>query len=851
MAPPQTFATLLAHFIDKNGRRVRQLSEATAVAFGPDERVPHNSISRWVRGEVKKPRGWYEVVKVAAVLDLSLEELTNLLALIGHDATALLSHEPPIPSLFDLWQEKASGENIPFQAPPQHPPIVGRSALCATIERYLSSQAQRRVCCLVGTAGLGKTHLAVHTAYQLRHYFRDGVVWIDLKNSRTLNAMLTIASAFDDDLAPYCDVGSGSSKLRELLANKQALLIFDHADDDAQLQALLPPDGECAVLITSRRHDLTVRDFAYTLLLDPFREEHSASLLIFEQILGHKWVLAETAVFEAIAEAVGHLPLAVDILSRRLLYESGWAAQSLLMQLQTPERLLILLKRGGQNVCQRIEESLSHLSEPERTFFYQLSIFPNSFAAAPLAHMLERPLWEIEDALRDMANRSLLLEKPNNRYLLHPLWRCFAQQQFQNNDWERRFVEVFTDVDAVFNNIVEEQPNIEAAILMGFALDRHEQAVTAVLNMTPFLQQSGQIQLAADLLKTAERVCRHPFNPHDLARILHLSGFMAMKQGKPEAAESYYQEAYQLAQQCGDKKERADILLKLGALAYRRSRLEEAHQFYSEGLIEARQLQDMVLVASFLANLGLVEAARGGISEAITHYEEALSLAREAKEAKIITNILQNLGNMLEERGDYAQAKERYDEGLTLAKELRDPELISRMLGNLGAVMSHLGNYAEATAYFRQGLAHAESNELPVQMYRQQANLGQTAMHRGEDRQATVHFNEALRIARGLDFPEDLGLILNQAGENYLSQERFQEAKEAFGEALQIAKEKSLQRVEPLSLFGLARVTAKRGNIQEARRLAMQSQEQLSQIGHRKANEVWWWLQELPSTPEG
>jgi tetratricopeptide (TPR) repeat protein len=246
--------------------------------------------------------------------------------------------------------------------------------------------------------------------------------------------------------------------------------------------------------------------------------------------------------------------------------------------------------------------------------------------------------------------------------------------------------------------------------------------------------------------------------------------------------------------------------------------------------------------------LGLVEAAHGGLATAIAHYEEALTIVDQTEDTALTINILQNLGNMLEERGDYAQAKSRYEEGLALANRLQDPELCSRMLGNLGAVACHLGNYAEATAHFRQGLALAEANGLSIQIYRQQANLGQAATGRGQFRQANAHYQEALRLARELDFPEDLGMILNQAGESYLAQDDYQAAIDCFTQAQQIAEEGQLLRVGPLSLFGLARVAAARGNIIEARHLGEQSRQQLVVIGHRKANEVWWWLQELPGT---
>ncbi|MBK7895282.1 MAG: hypothetical protein IPJ90_10485 [Anaerolineaceae bacterium] len=51
-----------------------------------------------------------------------------------------------------------------------------------------------------------------------------------------------------------------------------------------------------------------------------------------------------------------------------------------------------------------------------------------------------------------------------------------------------------------------------------------------------------------------------------------------------------------------------------------------------------------------------------------------------------------------------------------------------------------------------------------------------------------------------------------------------------------------------MSLFGLARLASIRGDVGQARAFGEQSRQQLVAIGHRKAQEVYWWLQELPPT---
>jgi hypothetical protein len=56
----------------------------------------------------------------------------------------------------------------------------------------------------------------------------------------------------------------------------------------------------------------------------------------------------------------------------------------------------------------------------------------------------------------------------------------------------------------------------------------------------------------------------------------------------------------------------------------------------------------------------------------------------------------------------------------------------------------------------------------------------------------------------------------------------------------------NLARETAFSQYGLAQLAAQRGNVEEARRLGRESQQTLADIKHKKANEVWWWLRELP-----
>lgn len=609
MEQQPTFANLLQRHVAQDGRYARQLAAATAVRFGQAQQVAHSTISRWLRDGAQKPRSWADIVKLAAVLQLPQAELQALLQAAGHEVPDVLVDEPPIPGLFDPWRKPEWEKLPPFQAPPKTPGFVGQTSLLDSAARYLGSQGQSRVCCLLGLAGLGKTSLAAQLAYQLKDQFPDGILWLDLAHTDPLAAQQAIAEAYGEDFSSYPDLGTRSSQLRALLAHKDALLVLDHAQNDAQIRPLLPPDGPCAVLITSRRHDLATMGSARRLTLLPLNSG-AESVALFRHFLDKKKVAAEAEPLAQLADWLGWLPLALTIAAQRLKHEPGWTAAQLLTRLQQAERPLDLLVWGDQSVRQQFADSCATLTEAGQQMLALLGHFPGSFLPVHVAAVAQRPLPEVEDSLRQLYNQSLLTLNRQERYELPPLLRLYAQELPQQAAWAHQFVAHFSRL-ADQPEAASEEPAIVAAIALAERLELAEVMVTAVVNFTPYLQRSGQHDLAVQLLRRAEEAARRHNNLPGLARILHLSGLTAMKQGNPEAADGYYQEALALAKSIGDAGQTAEILHKLSALAYRRGRLEETEQFCQEALVLARQVKNHHLAASVLVNLGLVEAANG------------------------------------------------------------------------------------------------------------------------------------------------------------------------------------------------------------------------------------------------
>lgn len=855
------FADVLEKFIKRDGRRTRQISRASG--FGGHFPVPHVTINRWMRGYVKKPRAWQELVKLAVALRLTESEADELLLSASHPPIAELQETvgESDRELLSQWDKKeivlVTDRTAPFQVPPDLPYFTGRQAELDALKEAIRHKTD--LVCLQGMGGAGKSALAIRVAYELREDFPDGVLWAQLERSEPMSVLYSFAHAYGYDVAKCTDLGSRSGKVRELLADKRALIVLDNARSDEDVRPLLPPTGSCAVLITTRRQDLSAADRGERFDIGPFSKEKKEGLALFAKILGQRPRTDKESTLSQIADLLGHLPLAMAIAGNRMKHERRWSAANFLARIQQEQRRLTELARGDQAVRLSFDWSYDALPPHLQHFFTALGVLEGKdFSVEAAAYVAALPPEEAENYLYELDSLSLVQPAPAERYKLHPLLRDYSRQKKAERSNlpavaspSSRMVTFFVDYIVShkkdYASLDGEIGNLFAALEIAFERNMKTSLVRGATEFCPFLRARGQYEQAKFHLERAEQAAREIGDLASLATVLSHRGRIANKQGEYCQAKELCQKALTLARQTRNQKQVGSLLTSLGALAHRQGHLIEAKGRYEEAMTLARQTGDKGRMAALLTNLGVMATERGDYEQAELSYQQALQLTDKARQKRLFCTLLQNLGQLYHDRGDYAQARKHFQEGFSLAGYVGDPELKSRMLGNLGLVAIALNNHAEAAAYIRRGLSLAEKSGLGLQISRQLANLGLVESARRNYDQANLHYSEALARARQNGFPLDICVILNQSGECHLAQQNLFDAGEAFYEALQTAQNaQNFQQEVATSLYGLARIAAKRGNVPEARQLGEQSQLIFATIGHKSANELKWWLAELP-----
>src|SRR5262249_39448028 len=160
-------------------------------------------------------------------------------------------------------RQSAAGRG-PQQLPAAVAHFAGPAGGLATLTGLLRGRAERGgtvvISAIGGTAGVGKTALAVHWAHQVADRFPDGQLYINLRGFDPSGSVMAPAEAvrrFLDALQVPperipVDLDAQAAMYRSQLAGKRVLVVLDNARDTAQVRPLLPGAPGCLVVVTSR-----------------------------------------------------------------------------------------------------------------------------------------------------------------------------------------------------------------------------------------------------------------------------------------------------------------------------------------------------------------------------------------------------------------------------------------------------------------------------------------------------------------------------------------------------------------------------------------------------------------------
>ncbi|GAB4577798.1 MAG: hypothetical protein Fur0022_05300 [Anaerolineales bacterium] len=819
--------------------------------------VPQRTVSNWLNGYIHKPHQWQALVKVALALHLSEPETDALLQSAGHppladlrsNATApsdltLLSQYPIPNPQYPITDHRSPIPPSPFQAIADLPTFVGRESELETVKRAVLDGGRAAICGLRGMGGVGKTVLAAHLAYHVRDQFPDGVLWARLDTSDPLSILGTFADAYGKDVSQYKDVESRAAVVRNLLAEKRALVVLDNVETSAQVRSMLPPStGICAVLITTRQ-DLSVLDGWERLTLEPFDAASEESLALFQKYLGERFVGQHRSALREIAALVGHLPLALAIAAGRLAYarprlaDEADAVAAFLAAMRESHTRLNALTRDDLGVRASFEVSYAALTPDQQVFFAALGVFGGEdFGAEAVAYVVELTAQKTAETLKHLAALSLAQESRQGRWRLHPLLKDYAQEKISDNNVYQRvlmfFIETLEGLPSTdFHTVEHDLDNILQALEMAYRRNLSQVLVRGVLACHLLLRSRGLYALLEHHLTRAEQVVRQGENQAQLLEVLVSKAKLKSAQGYDKEMKAIYEEVLELARATQNQYFEAQALGGLGEL--------------EQALRIAREINAVTLLPGIIGNLGVRFAWQGDFAQADVYFEESARLAKQVGKYEVVIPMTHNRAWLAFQQGDFARADVFNMEAINLARTTGHREVLVGALRNYGESLVERGEMEAGHRIMHEALALSREIGENQSICEILAELGWYAFREGQWETAGNYWQEALQRAKEIQSPVILCQVQIYWAEYCLSQQQVQQAESILREGIELARQLNIPWLSGQAWFILAKLELVQGRLLQAQQLAQESLAILKESKHARAKEVRTWLETLP-----
>lgn len=340
---------------------------------------------------------------------------------------------------FHATPRPGSTVSVPHQLPADVRGFIGRAAELERLETFLADgDGPGTLVVVAGTAGVGKTSLAVHFAHRALARFPDGQLFVNLRGydpgeplaptaalERFLRALgappAAIPAALEERAALY----------RTLLSERRMLVVLDNAATVGQVRPLLPGGAGCLVVVTSRSRlsGLSARDGARRVALSLLTKSESVALV--RTVIGEYRTGDDTEQVELLARLCARLPLALRIAAERAAARPLMPLRELIEDLRGESSLWDALSSEDEADADAVRTvfawSYRALPPAAARTFRMLGLHPGpDFGPGAAAALLGESANRVRALLDVLAGAYLLEQTAVARYQFHDLLRAYA-----------------------------------------------------------------------------------------------------------------------------------------------------------------------------------------------------------------------------------------------------------------------------------------------------------------------------------------------------------------------------------------------------------------------------------------
>ncbi|MCK2241856.1 MULTISPECIES: tetratricopeptide repeat protein [unclassified Crossiella] len=668
----------------------------------------------------------------------------------------------------DVYVHQSPRSVTPHQLPADVPRFVGRESEFAALDAFLNQGTA--VVVIAGTAGVGKTALAVHWAHRVRQHFPDGQLYIDLSGyapdapvrpEQALEGFLhalgvptgSVPARFDAQAAHY----------RSMLDGRRMLVLLDNAGSADQVRPLLPGSGGCLVVTTSRSSlaGLVSRDGASRLTLETLSATEAGALL--RQVAGVDRFDAEPDAAEALARHCARLPLALRIAAERAVAGEHIPLADLVNELADERHRLDFLSGDDIATAARAVFSWSYrsLAPGSARLFRLLGLHPGpDFGVDIVAALADMPPLPTRGLLQSLKDAHLIQASGRGRYRLHDLLRVYAAEQAETEEPQREaatrrmLIWYLRTADAADRLLLPHHPVMPLGLAdlvttpasfssRDEALSWCEQESANLVAAIRYAAQIGEHWIAARFTRALWSYfdLRKPWSDWITAYEIGLSS----------------------AEQIGDRALEAWITSALGTPHMDLERFGEAAAYFAKAASIRREIGDHQGLAGSLTNLGNAYRHLTRFDDALACYHEALSLSRAAKDLRSEAVTLSRMGGVYRDLGRFDESLDCLQRSLALRQEIGDRHGEGFALHSLGATLEQVGRFADAIdAYHRSLAACRDVGARRAEAVSLQC-LGKIMARVGAVDEARDLLQQALAIYTELDSPQTVDVTARLA----------------------------------------------------------------------------------------
>jgi tetratricopeptide (TPR) repeat protein len=511
---------------------------------------------------------------------------------------------------------------VPAELPPVPYTFVGREAEIEEILRYFAGSAATgpAVVLIQGPDGIGKTSLAVRVAHHLADRYPDGQLFVDL--GRTPASDPFAAGRNDDQL-----VEDGTQSLvralyrpgdavpvtredwyrryRERIYGRRAMIVFDEADSTDVVNALLPDESKCAVVITSRVYLSGLRINPHVIELDALSQNESLALL--KKVVPPKKVDDEIEEARAIVDRTGGHPRAVQLTATSLAVRPDTKLAALRTIVASDLRWM----SASRSEATSMDLSYALLTDEEQTAIQVLALLPRRTFSTWMLSSLMR----VEEATASQVIERLMLvglvARSSDDAADLPVFRV--------DDPVRRYARA---------RLGETTRPQDRQRLLSAVSERGEQRRGHRENLVHHVYKplaAGQLSAALQGARTAIALARETQSPVAEGMALAAMAEVRAELGNFDASEDLARAALRGEMSSGYSRARA--LRCLGRINRTRYRAGEAIRYLEEARTESKAIPDVSEEVRVLCELALAQSATSPTT-ALDTLTEAAELCR-------------------------------------------------------------------------------------------------------------------------------------------------------------------------------------------------------------------------------